>query len=147
MQNFFLLILGPQILNSAFLRGSLLPTFLQNIENLNLWVFRSQDRYFYCKTNFDLLLKEYLWPKTLLPCEYELNPFYCFGAVQPLTNVTKTRTLTLPFTLLFFITYYVLLTNISFLFLPSKNCFFMICVCFFFYMRTVSSNILSVSSI
>ena len=60
MQNFFLLCLGPQILNSAFLRGSLLPTFLQNIENLNLWVFRSQDRYFYCKANFAAFLSKLL---------------------------------------------------------------------------------------
>ena len=60
MQNFFLLCLGPQKLNSAFLRGSLLPTFLQNIENLNLWVFRSQDRYFYCKANFAAFLSTLL---------------------------------------------------------------------------------------
>ena len=60
MQNFFLLFLGPQILNSAFLRCSLLPTFLQNIENLNLWVFRSQDRYFYCKANFASFLSKLL---------------------------------------------------------------------------------------
>ena len=60
MQNFFLLFLGPQILNSAFLRGSLLPTFLQNIENLNLWVFRSHERYFYCKANFASFLSKLL---------------------------------------------------------------------------------------
>ena len=60
VQNFFLLFLGHQILNSAFLRGSLLPAFLQNIENLNLWVFRSQDRYFYCKANFASFLSKLL---------------------------------------------------------------------------------------
>ena len=60
MQNFFLLFLGPQILNSAFLRGWLLPTFLQNIENLNLWVFRSHERYFYCKANFASFLSKLL---------------------------------------------------------------------------------------
>ena len=39
LQNFFYLFLGPQILNLAFLKGSFLPTFLPNIENLNLRLF------------------------------------------------------------------------------------------------------------
>ena len=39
MQNFFLLFLGRQILNSAFLKGSFLPAFWQNIENFNLGLF------------------------------------------------------------------------------------------------------------
>ena len=39
LQNFFYLFLGPQILNLAFLKGSFLPTFLPNIENLNLPLF------------------------------------------------------------------------------------------------------------
>ena len=39
LQNFFYLFLGPQILSLAFLKGSFLPTFLPNIENLNLRLF------------------------------------------------------------------------------------------------------------